>query len=428
MLVRVAAAEVNPVDLWAREGLVRPATPGLEPPFVAGWNLAGTVQAPAEGFVAGQPVVGLIPWFGVAKAGIGAHAEIVSAEPGWLAPLPDGVDPVDAATLGLNAPTAMQALDLLDVGKGGTLLVVGASGAVGGYAVQLAAAAGVDVIATAGGPDDEAYLAGLGAARVLPRTAPEELAGAVRAVEPAGVDAVLDVALLGAAALDAVRDGGAFVSASAAGAPVAGARGAGAGGGRAAGRGAAGGARGGPRRGAAADPGRGDVPVRRRGAGTSAGRDPRAARAGRPDDGVRRYGRRVAEYVLRPVGRVESALRNRSDAPNQGDEGAPDCTITLDPEYATAGRDLAAGSELLVLTWLDRARREVQAVRPRGDPDRPETGVFSTRSPDRPNPIGLHRVTVLAVDGTRLRVRGLEALDGTPVVDLKPPLGPVTER
>jgi tRNA-Thr(GGU) m(6)t(6)A37 methyltransferase TsaA len=136
----------------------------------------------------------------------------------------------------------------------------------------------------------------------------------------------------------------------------------------------------------------------------------------------------VAEYVLRPVGRVESELRNRSDAPNQGDEGAPDCTITLDPEYATAGRDLAAGSELLVLTWLDRANRDVQAVRPRGDPNRPETGVFSTRSPDRPNPVGLHRVTVLAVDGTRLRVRGLEALDGTPVVDLKPPLGRLAER
>jgi tRNA-Thr(GGU) m(6)t(6)A37 methyltransferase TsaA len=136
----------------------------------------------------------------------------------------------------------------------------------------------------------------------------------------------------------------------------------------------------------------------------------------------------MAEYVVRPVGRIESSLRNRSDAPNQGDEGAPDCTIALDPEYATAARDIAAGAELLVLTWLDRTDRDVQAVRPRGDPDRPETGVFSTRSPDRPNPIGLHRVTVLAVDGTRLQVRGLEALDGTPVVDLKPPLGRIAER
>ena len=131
---------------------------------------------------------------------------------------------------------------------------------------------------------------------------------------------------------------------------------------------------------------------------------------------------------MRPVGRVESSLQNRADAPKQGDEGAPDATLALDPAYAAAARDIAPGAELLVLTWLDRANRDVQAVRPRGDPNRPETGVFSTRSPDRPNPIGLHRVTVLAVDGTRLRVRGLEALDGTPVVDLKPPLGPVAER
>ena len=136
----------------------------------------------------------------------------------------------------------------------------------------------------------------------------------------------------------------------------------------------------------------------------------------------------MVEFALSPVGSVESPLRSRSEAPNQGDEGAPDCTIALDPRYARAARDLAAGAELLVLTWLDRASRDVQAVRPRGEPDRPVTGVCSTRSPDRPNPIGLHRVTVLAVDGTRLRVRGLEALDGTPVLDLKPPLGPRAER
>jgi len=220
VLVRVAAAEVNPVDRWAREGLVQAVTPGLEPPFVAGWNLSGTVLSAAEGFAAGQPVIGLIPWFEVAKDGIGAHAEIVSAEPGWLAPLPAGVDPVQAATLGLNAPAAVQALDLLGVGKGGSLLVVGASGAVGGFTVQLAASAGVDVIATAGGPEDEAYLAGLGAARVLPRTGPEELAAAVRAVEPAGVDAALDAALLGAPVLGAVRDGGVFVSATPPAAPA----------------------------------------------------------------------------------------------------------------------------------------------------------------------------------------------------------------
>jgi tRNA-Thr(GGU) m(6)t(6)A37 methyltransferase TsaA len=136
----------------------------------------------------------------------------------------------------------------------------------------------------------------------------------------------------------------------------------------------------------------------------------------------------MAEYVVRPVGRVESSLLDRASAPRQGDEGAPDCTIVVDPAYALAARDIGPGVELLVLTWLDRASRDVQSVRPRGDATRPETGVFSTRSPDRPNPIGLHRVTVVAVDGTRLLVRGLEALDGTPVLDLKPTLGPPSER
>ena len=125
---------------------------------------------------------------------------------------------------------------------------------------------------------------------------------------------------------------------------------------------------------------------------------------------------------LRAVGTVRSTLHDRASAPKQGDEGAPDCTIALDPRYARAARDLAAGAELLVLTWLDRASRDVQAVRPRGEPDRPETGVFSTRSPDRPNPLGLHTVRVLAVEGTRIHVDALEAFDGTPVVDLKPTL------
>ncbi|HST67831.1 MAG TPA: tRNA (N6-threonylcarbamoyladenosine(37)-N6)-methyltransferase TrmO [Mycobacteriales bacterium] len=135
-----------------------------------------------------------------------------------------------------------------------------------------------------------------------------------------------------------------------------------------------------------------------------------------------------AEAVLRPVGRVESPLTDRTAAPNQGDEGAPECVIVVAEEFAAAARDVRPGAELLVLTWLDRAARDVQLVRPRGDRTRPETGVFSTRSPDRPNPIGLHRVTVLAVDGLRLRVSDLEALDGTPVVDLKPVLGPASER
>jgi tRNA-Thr(GGU) m(6)t(6)A37 methyltransferase TsaA len=136
----------------------------------------------------------------------------------------------------------------------------------------------------------------------------------------------------------------------------------------------------------------------------------------------------MPDYVVRPVGRVESPLTDRSAAPRQGDEGAPDSVIVVADAYAVAVRDVAPGAELVVLTWLDRAERDVQEVRPRGDADRPPTGVFSTRSPDRPNPIGLHRVTVLAVDGLRLLVRDLEALDGTPVVDLKPVLACVPER
>jgi tRNA-Thr(GGU) m(6)t(6)A37 methyltransferase TsaA len=126
------------------------------------------------------------------------------------------------------------------------------------------------------------------------------------------------------------------------------------------------------------------------------------------------------------IGTVESPLRDREAAPRQGDEGAPDAWLVFEPRVAEGLDGIAAGDELLVLTWLDRAARDVLRVRPRGE--RPEQGVFSTRSPDRPNPIGLHRVTVLAVDGLRMHVRGLEALDGTPIVDVKPLLRTVEER
>ncbi|WP_207312636.1 tRNA (N6-threonylcarbamoyladenosine(37)-N6)-methyltransferase TrmO [Lentzea alba] len=129
---------------------------------------------------------------------------------------------------------------------------------------------------------------------------------------------------------------------------------------------------------------------------------------------------------LQPIGHVESPLTDRSAAPKQADEGAPDAWLVFAPEYARAMAELAAGQDVLVLTWLDRADRSVLAVHPRSDPNRPETGVFSTRSPDRPNPIGLHRATIVAVDGFRVRVAHLEALDGTPIVDVKPVLG--TER
>lgn len=106
----------------------------------------------------------------------------------------------------------------------------------------------------------------------------------------------------------------------------------------------------------------------------------------------------------------------------QGSEGAPDAWIVFDDAVRDAARDLAVGDDLLVLTWLHEADRGVQAVHPRADLSVPERGVFSTRSPDRPNPIGLHRVEVVEVDGLRIRVRPLEAIDGTPVVDVKPVL------
>jgi tRNA-Thr(GGU) m(6)t(6)A37 methyltransferase TsaA len=133
-------------------------------------------------------------------------------------------------------------------------------------------------------------------------------------------------------------------------------------------------------------------------------------------------------YLVRPIGWVESALLDRDDAPHQGDEGAPDAWLVLDSTMRPGIGDLEVGTEVIVLTWLDRANRDVLLVHPRDDQYRPLTGVFSTRSPDRPNPIGLHRVRILAIDDTRIRVRNLEALDRTPVVDIKPLLEPVSER
>jgi tRNA-Thr(GGU) m(6)t(6)A37 methyltransferase TsaA len=130
-------------------------------------------------------------------------------------------------------------------------------------------------------------------------------------------------------------------------------------------------------------------------------------------------------YEVRPVGRVESPLMNREDAPKQGHEGSPDAWLVFDPAVRIGIRDLAVGSEVLVLTWLDRTERDVLETRPRDDPASPLRGVFSTRSPDRPNPIGLHRVEIVAIDGLRVKVRNLEALDGTPIVDVKPVLSPL---
>ena len=134
------------------------------------------------------------------------------------------------------------------------------------------------------------------------------------------------------------------------------------------------------------------------------------------------------QYVVQPIGRVRSPLVDRSTAPKQGDEGSPDAALIFDEQFSEGLRDLRVGDDVIVLTWLDRARRDVLRVRPRGNPANALQGVFSTRSPDRPNPIGLHRVTILAIDGLTIRVRNLEALDGTPIVDLKPVLDRRIER
>ena len=136
----------------------------------------------------------------------------------------------------------------------------------------------------------------------------------------------------------------------------------------------------------------------------------------------------MTEFPVRPIGTVSSPLVDLSEAPRQGDEGAPPAWLVFDPAVADALRDLEPGMEVLLFTWLDRADRDVLVVHPRGDASRPQQGVFSTRSPHRPNPIGLHRVTIVAIDGLRLQVSDLEAIDGTPIVDVKPVLGPPSER
>lgn len=133
------------------------------------------------------------------------------------------------------------------------------------------------------------------------------------------------------------------------------------------------------------------------------------------------------DYTVTPIGRVHSTLKERSGAPRQGFEGAPDARLEIDAEYNEALEGLEAGQEIVLLTWLHQSRREVRKVHPRGNLAAPLTGVFATRSPDRPNPIGLHRTRLVAIDGVWLDVQGLEAIDGTPIVDIKPVLDPGRE-
>ena len=128
------------------------------------------------------------------------------------------------------------------------------------------------------------------------------------------------------------------------------------------------------------------------------------------------------DFTLTPIGVIRSTLTSLAGAPMQGHEGAPDAWIEIAPEFADATHRLAPGDEIIVITWLHQARRETLQVHPRADVSNPLTGVFATRSPDRPNPLGLHPVTVRAIDGARLRIGPMEAIDGTPVVDVKPAL------
>ena len=133
-------------------------------------------------------------------------------------------------------------------------------------------------------------------------------------------------------------------------------------------------------------------------------------------------------YDVEPIGRVESPLIDRADAPKQGNEGAPDAWLAIDERFQEGLHGLQVGDEVIVLTWLDRADRDVLLVHPRDDPANPLQGVFNTRSADRPNPIGLHRVRILAMQGTRMLVSDLEALDRTPIIDLEPVLDQARER
>jgi len=130
----------------------------------------------------------------------------------------------------------------------------------------------------------------------------------------------------------------------------------------------------------------------------------------------------VENAQLRPIGVIRSSIKSRSEAPRQGTEGAPDVWLEVHRFAAEAMDGLSVGDEIIVVTWLHRARRDVMKVHPRSDPRRRLTGVFATRSPDRPNPLGLHPVTVRRIVKNRLRIGPIEAIDGTPVVDIKPVL------
>jgi NADPH2:quinone reductase len=200
VVVRIGAANVNPTDLGVRSGQARTRMPDLQPPFVLGWDLAGEVTAVGGDvslFSPGDRVLGMIP-FGRIGGRVGAYAQAAAVDSDWLAPLSEAIDLVEAATLPLNALTARQALELIAAPAGATLLVTGASGAVGGFATQLAARAGYRVLAQAS-HDDEDWVASLGASEVLPRST--DLAS----IGP--VDAVIDAVPLGPESTASLHEG-----------------------------------------------------------------------------------------------------------------------------------------------------------------------------------------------------------------------------
>jgi tRNA-Thr(GGU) m(6)t(6)A37 methyltransferase TsaA len=127
----------------------------------------------------------------------------------------------------------------------------------------------------------------------------------------------------------------------------------------------------------------------------------------------------MSSYTLEPIGFIRSTVKGREDAPRQGPEGAPDAWLEIKPRFAGALLGMEVGHELIVITWLHEAKRGVLKNHPRSDESRPLTGVFYTRSPARPNPLGLHPVTVREIDGTRVKIGPIEVFDGTPVVDIK---------
>jgi NADPH:quinone reductase-like Zn-dependent oxidoreductase len=201
VVVTIAATNINPTDIAARAGAHRRRMPDLKPPFVTGWDLSGVVSEVSgtdTGFRVGDPVVGMIPWARIGGR-VGAYAQAAAVDPAWLAPRPDALDDIQGATVPLNTLTAHQALELIDAPVGATLLITGASGAVGGFATQLAVHRGLRVIAVASDADED-WVASLGPDRVLARDTDLATIGPV--------DAVLDAVPIGAAAIAPVRAGG----------------------------------------------------------------------------------------------------------------------------------------------------------------------------------------------------------------------------